>query len=550
MKIGEIIRINRKKRGLTQLALAMRLGVSPQAVGKWERGESEPDFPLLCPLAKELNVTLETLFGLEQREGYRPAAFEPKQLRQNLRARRTAAGLTQAELAEKLGLRPQTVSKWETGVCAPDIAYCKELCALYAITPTELFTELPSAPPPSPAADARPAFAAARAPRKTALHFFTEKPLRLVALLLTLALLFTAILVPLLSGSRNGAPVLDNNTQTESGNDGQEAPDKHPGPPEQDDPTPPPKDETPPDDEEQDPPPEQDDPAAPVRYLTLTFYDGLTNTCPEDNGVFGQGEVPEGTVLVLEEQPDAEPSRTIVGYFEGERCYSFDGLGYTRFDDYRSYGCFDKKGSPVAFPLTVTEDTAFYMKADPLWLDYYSYDSYAEQCVGQEICTILKGACETLATLLNVYETLEHYERISPDAPRSLLLGWAGLPAETIEISVGSNARTASIPWIKGDMPVLRERLTQLAKTDPQAARSIRELVNEHFQLPMAYFFYAVSNESIPLEQGAAALLLFAEFAATMPPVHATAYAAFSEKHAGVHALSLPAVSLDERFLV
>ena len=47
--IAENIRKYRKARGLTQLALAMRLGVTPQAVGKWEREESEPDISLLLP---------------------------------------------------------------------------------------------------------------------------------------------------------------------------------------------------------------------------------------------------------------------------------------------------------------------------------------------------------------------------------------------------------------------------------------------------------------------------------------------------------------------
>ena len=219
MNIGAIIKARRKARGLTQLNLAMRLGVTPQAVGKWERGESEPDLTLLCPLAKELNVTLETLFGLEQKAGYIPVDLSMEQLRDDLKARRTAAGLTQAELAAKLGLRPQTVSKWETGVCAPDLDYLNRLCALYGITPTALFSErvpqtaahTPQAEPSPPAVAADKAHehtpatrgaplaaptgtpaAAAKAP------FFAGKPLRVLALVLVLALLLSAVLAPLL----------------------------------------------------------------------------------------------------------------------------------------------------------------------------------------------------------------------------------------------------------------------------------------------------------------------------------------------------------------
>ena len=40
MKTGGLIRTLRRRWGLTQLALAERLGVSDKAVSKWERGVS------------------------------------------------------------------------------------------------------------------------------------------------------------------------------------------------------------------------------------------------------------------------------------------------------------------------------------------------------------------------------------------------------------------------------------------------------------------------------------------------------------------------------
>ena len=38
---------------------------------------------------------------------------------ERLKELRKAANITQTGLAEKLNLHPQTVSKWENGVCAP-----------------------------------------------------------------------------------------------------------------------------------------------------------------------------------------------------------------------------------------------------------------------------------------------------------------------------------------------------------------------------------------------------------------------------------------------
>lgn len=56
--IGEKIVAARKKRNLSQAELAQQVSISPQAVGKWERGESMPDIPTLNRLAELLQVDL------------------------------------------------------------------------------------------------------------------------------------------------------------------------------------------------------------------------------------------------------------------------------------------------------------------------------------------------------------------------------------------------------------------------------------------------------------------------------------------------------------
>lgn len=53
----------RKKRGNTQEELAEYLKVSPQAVSKWESGESTPKVPLLPDIARFYNVTTDELLG-------------------------------------------------------------------------------------------------------------------------------------------------------------------------------------------------------------------------------------------------------------------------------------------------------------------------------------------------------------------------------------------------------------------------------------------------------------------------------------------------------
>ena len=60
----------RKKHNLSQEELASQIGVSRQAVSKWERAEASPDTDNLILLAKDLNIS--TLF-LEVNEQNKPA---------------------------------------------------------------------------------------------------------------------------------------------------------------------------------------------------------------------------------------------------------------------------------------------------------------------------------------------------------------------------------------------------------------------------------------------------------------------------------------------
>jgi transcriptional regulator with XRE-family HTH domain len=63
--IGKRIRDLRKKNDLTQEKLADYLGVSYQAVSKWETGVSSPDLSLIRPLTKLLRVSADELLGIE-----------------------------------------------------------------------------------------------------------------------------------------------------------------------------------------------------------------------------------------------------------------------------------------------------------------------------------------------------------------------------------------------------------------------------------------------------------------------------------------------------
>lgn len=63
--VGARIADARKKRNLSQAALAEKIAISPQAVGKWERGESLPDVTVLHRLGEIFGLDLNYFSGEE-----------------------------------------------------------------------------------------------------------------------------------------------------------------------------------------------------------------------------------------------------------------------------------------------------------------------------------------------------------------------------------------------------------------------------------------------------------------------------------------------------
>lgn len=61
MKLAEKLQLMRKREGLSQEDLAEKLGISRQAVSKWESGQSVPDLNKLIILSELYNVTIDYL---------------------------------------------------------------------------------------------------------------------------------------------------------------------------------------------------------------------------------------------------------------------------------------------------------------------------------------------------------------------------------------------------------------------------------------------------------------------------------------------------------
>lgn len=65
MTMGQIIKNLRKGRGFTQEELAERLGVTYQAISKWENDSGMPDISQIVPLATLFDVSTDFLFGIK-----------------------------------------------------------------------------------------------------------------------------------------------------------------------------------------------------------------------------------------------------------------------------------------------------------------------------------------------------------------------------------------------------------------------------------------------------------------------------------------------------
>ena len=65
MDFKDSLQALRREKGLSQEQLAEMLGISRQAISKWETGDAMPDLPKLLKLSEALNVSLDTLCGIE-----------------------------------------------------------------------------------------------------------------------------------------------------------------------------------------------------------------------------------------------------------------------------------------------------------------------------------------------------------------------------------------------------------------------------------------------------------------------------------------------------
>lgn len=98
MGIGNKIKELRLKKGITQESLAVKLGVTPSAVGNYERGVSFPKEEVLMRLFSALSCTPNDLLGAEQDISPRDREHLNKFVKLDGRGKTLVEELTEAEL--------------------------------------------------------------------------------------------------------------------------------------------------------------------------------------------------------------------------------------------------------------------------------------------------------------------------------------------------------------------------------------------------------------------------------------------------------------------
>ena len=83
-KVGKQIAALRKAKGITQNELGERIGVTFQAVSKWERGETLPDTGILPDLARILETSIDSILLSDEKRTEYKGKFTVSDMRSGL----------------------------------------------------------------------------------------------------------------------------------------------------------------------------------------------------------------------------------------------------------------------------------------------------------------------------------------------------------------------------------------------------------------------------------------------------------------------------------
>ena len=109
-KIGKFIAACRKEKGLTQAALAEKLGITDRAVSKWETGKSLPDASIMMELCELIGTNVnELLTGERSAMGEYAKKAEQSLIEMQAKAEKADRNLLRMEIAMGIIIIPLSI---------------------------------------------------------------------------------------------------------------------------------------------------------------------------------------------------------------------------------------------------------------------------------------------------------------------------------------------------------------------------------------------------------------------------------------------------------
>jgi transcriptional regulator with XRE-family HTH domain len=122
--LGDHLRKKRPDLRLFRKQVALILGVEEATIWNWENNRSSPN--------------LRYIPKIVEFSGYVPFDGEPKTLGEKIIHCHHLSGMTQKELAHRLGIDPSTLARWERNECKPLRKHLEKLTTFFASLPSGL----------------------------------------------------------------------------------------------------------------------------------------------------------------------------------------------------------------------------------------------------------------------------------------------------------------------------------------------------------------------------------------------------------------------------
>lgn len=139
--LGNYIKNRRKELNISMNELADSIGISFQAVHKWEKGEAAPDFTILGDLCNILKIKLDDLLELKipNDECIETRKFNYEEFGITLKKCLNYHNISQLELSKKTGIGQSTISNIITQKSYPTIPQFITLCKFLNVSYSDLY---------------------------------------------------------------------------------------------------------------------------------------------------------------------------------------------------------------------------------------------------------------------------------------------------------------------------------------------------------------------------------------------------------------------------